>query len=68
VALLAGERFAVEFLRAKDDRLLANFTVAQAISVGVLAAVVGLWLWRRSAGARHPRPGPARHGPSGPSG
>ena len=53
VALLAAERFAVEFLRAKDDRLLGVFTVAQVISVAVLVAVLGLWLWRRgSAGAR----------------
>jgi phosphatidylglycerol:prolipoprotein diacylglycerol transferase len=60
VALLATERFAVEFLRAKDDRLLGTFTVAQAISVGVLAAVVAFWLWRRSAGARQTPPGGAR--------
>lgn len=47
--LLAGaERFAVEVLRAKDDRLLGPFTVAQALS-GV-ALVVGIaWLGRQRA-------------------
>ncbi|HEY0783099.1 MAG TPA: prolipoprotein diacylglyceryl transferase, partial [Thermoanaerobaculia bacterium] len=34
LCLLAIERFAVEFLRAKDDRFLGDFTVAQAISLG----------------------------------
>jgi phosphatidylglycerol:prolipoprotein diacylglycerol transferase len=48
-ALLAVERFAVEFLRAKDDRFLGGLTLAQAISVGLLL-VVGL-LWRGRAGA-----------------
>jgi phosphatidylglycerol:prolipoprotein diacylglycerol transferase len=48
LALLALERFVVEFLRAKDDRLLGMFTVAQAVSVAVLAAVAVLW-------ARRPR-------------
>jgi prolipoprotein diacylglyceryltransferase len=37
--LFAGtERFLVEFLRAKDDRFLAGFTVAQLTSI-VIAAV-----------------------------
>lgn len=49
VALLAIERFGVEFLRAKDDRFLGPLTVAQAISLAVLAAVV--WLWRTRSGA-----------------
>ena len=53
LALLALERFAVEFLRAKDDRFLGPFTLAQAISLAVLAMALGLW---RSRGA----PGPAR--------
>jgi phosphatidylglycerol:prolipoprotein diacylglycerol transferase len=46
LALLALERFGVEFLRAKDDRLLGGFTVAQAISLAVCVLVVGLW-WNR---------------------
>jgi len=44
--VLAGiERFAVEFLRAKDDRLLGPFTLAQGISVAVCA--LGLVLLAR---------------------
>jgi phosphatidylglycerol---prolipoprotein diacylglyceryl transferase len=52
--VLAGiERFVVEFFRAKDDRFLAGFTVAQLISmlivgVGVAGAV-------RIAARRAPR-------------
>lgn len=41
--LLAGvERFLVEFVRAKDDRFLGPFTIAQLISVALI--VVGTWL------------------------
>jgi phosphatidylglycerol:prolipoprotein diacylglycerol transferase len=47
--LLAVERFAVEFLRAKDDRFLGPLTLAQAISVLILALVV--LVWRRRADA-----------------
>ena len=36
MALLAVERFLVEFLRAKDDRFFGAFTLAQLISVGLL--------------------------------
>ncbi len=48
--VIAGiERFLVEFLRAKDDRVLGSFTLAQATSIAVLAT--GLLLlsrfWRR---------------------
>ena len=39
------ERFLVEFLRAKDDRLLGAFTLAQAASV--LLVVAGLYLLQR---------------------
>lgn len=47
-ALLACERFAVEFLRAKDDRLLGGLTLAQGISLGILAALAILgWLRAR---------------------
>jgi phosphatidylglycerol:prolipoprotein diacylglycerol transferase len=50
-ALLAVERFGIEFLRAKDDRFFHGFTVAQVISVLLLLLVVGLWLrWRRGGG------------------
>jgi phosphatidylglycerol:prolipoprotein diacylglycerol transferase len=47
LALLAGERFLVEFLRAKDDRLLGVFTLAQAISAVVMVALLWLWAARR---------------------
>jgi phosphatidylglycerol:prolipoprotein diacylglycerol transferase len=50
LALLALERFGIEFLRAKDDRFFGPFTLAQLISLGVLV-VVGLAAWRRSAKA-----------------
>jgi phosphatidylglycerol:prolipoprotein diacylglycerol transferase len=51
LALLALERFLVEFLRAKDDRFLGGLTVAQLISLAVLAAAVAL-LARRMKGPR----------------
>jgi phosphatidylglycerol:prolipoprotein diacylglycerol transferase len=36
--VIAGvERLAIEFLRAKDDRVLHGFTIAQVMSVGVVA-------------------------------
>ena len=44
--ILAGaERFLIEFLRAKDDRLLGPFTLAQATSV--LLILVGLYFTRK---------------------
>lgn len=45
--LLALERFLVEFLRAKDDRLLTGLTVAQVISLVLLLVIVALWLFAR---------------------
>jgi phosphatidylglycerol---prolipoprotein diacylglyceryl transferase len=54
--ILAGvERFLVEFVRAKDDRLLGAFTLAQLTSA--LIVLIGVWLmlrWRRAA---DPSPG-----------
>lgn len=52
--VLAGaERFLVEFLRAKDDRLLGDFTLAQVTSLAVLSVGVMLWIrWRRDDGTR----------------
>lgn len=41
-ALLAVERFGVELLRAKDDRFLGPFTLAQAIAVALFAASLTL--------------------------
>lgn len=44
--VLAGlERFLVEFLRVKDDRLVSSFTLAQATSLA--AMILGLVLMRR---------------------
>lgn len=53
-ALLALERFGVEFLRVKDDRLLGGLTLAQAISLIILLAVAVLW--SRVGAARPPGP------------
>jgi len=47
LGLLAVERFLVEFLRAKDDRFLGPFTLAQAISVLVVLVLAVLWWVRR---------------------
>lgn len=56
LALLAVERFGVEFLRAKDDRVLGSFTLAQALSVLVLLLVVVLWPRRPQKGAAERAP------------
>ncbi len=49
IALLALERFGVEFLRAKDDRFFGSLTLAQVISLTLIAVV--LWpIWRRYRG------------------
>lgn len=55
IGLLALERFAVEFLRAKDDRFFGAFTLAQIISMVVM--VVALWAWaaRRRPGEQQAR-------------
>jgi phosphatidylglycerol:prolipoprotein diacylglycerol transferase len=49
-ALLAVERFLVEFLRAKDDRYLGPLTLAQAIAIVILIGVALLWRWRGKGG------------------
>jgi phosphatidylglycerol:prolipoprotein diacylglycerol transferase len=49
------ERFAVEFLRAKDDRFLAGLTYAQGVSVVLM--VVGATLWVSLAGREAVEPG-----------
>jgi phosphatidylglycerol:prolipoprotein diacylglycerol transferase len=49
------ERFLVEFLRAKDDRVLGLFTIAQATSV--LLVITGLVVVTRLARAADPAPG-----------
>ncbi|MEE8369031.1 MAG: prolipoprotein diacylglyceryl transferase family protein [Thermoanaerobaculia bacterium] len=45
LSLLAFERFGVEFLRAKDDRMLGSITLAQVLSLAVVAVLWFLW-WR----------------------
>jgi phosphatidylglycerol---prolipoprotein diacylglyceryl transferase len=54
--ILAGvERFLVEIVRAKDDRFLGPFTLAQLTSVIIVAiGIILLTLWRR---ASNPAPG-----------
>ena len=47
IALMAVERFLVEIVRAKDDRFFGTFTLAQLISVAILAIVFVVALMRR---------------------
>ena len=47
LTLLAIERFGIEFLRAKDDRFFGVLTLAQAISLVIVALTVVLYLRRR---------------------
>jgi phosphatidylglycerol:prolipoprotein diacylglycerol transferase len=55
--IFAGvERFLIEFVRAKDDRFLAGFTIAQLTSTFVVLVGVGVWLSSRDA--PDPDPGP----------
>jgi len=51
LALAGAERFFVELFRAKDDRFLAGFTVAQAASVAILLIGVAMIALRRGAPA-----------------
>lgn len=50
------ERFLVEFLRAKDDRLLGPFTLAQLTSVILVG--VGIYILKAWRDAPNPDPGP----------
>lgn len=67
-ALLALERFTIEFLRAKDDRFLGGLTLAQGISLLVLVAVLVLARFRPrpeavaavGSGRSHAKPGKRR--------
>jgi phosphatidylglycerol:prolipoprotein diacylglycerol transferase len=55
--VIAGvERFAIEFLRAKDDRFLNGFTVAQATSVGLIIAGVYLLIRLKAPSAVSSQP------------
>ena len=55
LTLAGSERFLIEFLRAKDDRLLGPFTVAQGMSV-LLIVLGGILLTRWKDGALDPGP------------
>lgn len=48
LVLAGAERFLVEFIRAKDDRFLGSFTLAQATAAGVI--IVGVLLLTYFAG------------------
>ena len=52
LSLLALERFAVEFLRLKDDRFFGALTLAQLISIGLLLLFAVLELRRRASAGR----------------
>jgi phosphatidylglycerol:prolipoprotein diacylglycerol transferase len=55
--VIAGvERFLIEILRAKDDRFLGPFTLAQLTSVVLIA--IGIWIMMRLRQAEDPAPGP----------
>ena len=56
LVLAGAERFLVEFVRAKDDRLLGPFTLAQVTSLLLVAAV---WLQRNRLGAGQERRRPS---------
>jgi phosphatidylglycerol---prolipoprotein diacylglyceryl transferase len=50
------ERFLIEILRAKDDRFLGPFTIAQLTSVVLVA--IGIWILQRWRLDQSPAPGP----------
>jgi len=54
--LLGIERFFVEFIRLKDDRLLGPFTVAQLTSVILVGVGAALWIRFKDAGEADPGP------------
>jgi phosphatidylglycerol---prolipoprotein diacylglyceryl transferase len=55
--LLAGtERFLVEFVRAKEDRLFGPFTLAQLTALGIILVGAGLILRFKRAGVVAPGP------------
>ena len=54
LAFAGAERFIVEIFRAKDDRFLGAFTVAQLISVGLIIAGLALAKRARAGGSSEP--------------
>jgi phosphatidylglycerol:prolipoprotein diacylglycerol transferase len=59
LVLAGGERFFIEFFRAKDDRFAMGLTLAQIIAITL--AIVGVLVMqaRRQAGTANPRPATA---------
>lgn len=56
LALASLERFAMEFVRAKDDRFVFGLTTSQVFTL--LGVALALWLWRRAAGSARLSPPP----------
>jgi phosphatidylglycerol---prolipoprotein diacylglyceryl transferase len=56
LAIAGVERFLIEILRAKDDRFLGPFTLAQLTSVVLIA--IGIWLAMKLRQEEDPAPGP----------
>ncbi|MEO6066645.1 MAG: prolipoprotein diacylglyceryl transferase [Gemmatimonadota bacterium] len=56
LVLAGAERFIIEVFRAKDDRFLGPFTIAQVVSV--LLVVIGMTVMARRANASAVDPGP----------
>lgn len=50
LALASLERFAMEFVRAKDDRFVLGLTTSQVFTL--LGVALAVWLWRRRPGGR----------------
>lgn len=59
LGLASAARFLVEFVRAKDDRFLGNLTIAQVISLLLIATAVTAMV-RLASGKGGPRPKTAR--------
>jgi len=56
LTLAATERFLIEFVRAKDDRILGPLTIAQATSLLLLAIGLALWVTLRTGASEEPGP------------
>ena len=50
LGLASLERFAIEFVRAKDDRFVLGLTTSQVFTL--LGVALAVWLWRRRPGNR----------------
>jgi phosphatidylglycerol:prolipoprotein diacylglycerol transferase len=55
LVIAGGERFLIEILRAKDDRFLGPFTLAQLTSVVLIA--IGIWIAMKLRPGEDPAPG-----------